>query len=129
MAMLINDPQTIAEIQAAFDGYYASLGANDVPAVQDWFIQSESTVRFGMAENLFGASQINAYRSGHTPSSTASTRDKVVVTSFGQDFGVTSSLTRPRPGRVGRTTQVWVRTERGWKIAAAHVSAINDPDV
>ena len=127
MSLQPNDPEIIVEIRAAFEGYYASLGANDVPAVQDWFIQSESTVRFGMAENLFGASEINAYRSASVPSSTASTRERVVVTSFGRDFGVTSSLTRPRKGRVGRTTQVWVRTDRGGKIAAAHVSAIEDP--
>jgi hypothetical protein len=126
MPLLHNDPATVSEIRAAFDGYYASLAANDVAAVQDWFIQSETTVRFGMAENLFGASEINAYRAGSIPSSTASSRERVVVTSFGRDFGVTSSLTRPRPGRVGRTTQAWVRTDAGWKIAAAHVSAIDD---
>ena len=31
------------------------------------------------------------------------------------------------PGKVGRQMQTWVRTEAGWRVAAAHVSIIDDP--
>ncbi len=123
----VNDPAIVAEVMEAFEGYYSSLSSNDVPAVQAWFFQSPETVRFGNAENLFGSEEINAYRSSSPPSGRAGIRERVVVATFGRDFGTTSSLTRPRPGRVGRTTQAWVRFPEGWKIVAAHVSTIDDP--
>jgi hypothetical protein len=31
------------------------------------------------------------------------------------------------PGKVGRQMQTWIRTERGWQVAAAHVSVIDEP--
>ena len=31
------------------------------------------------------------------------------------------------PGRVGRQMQTWVRTPGGWRVAAAHVSIIDEP--
>jgi hypothetical protein len=123
-----NEPAVVAEVLQAFNGYYASLAANDVPAVQAWFRQSALTVRFGNAENLFGSDEINAYRAASTPSGTQSTRERVVVATFGHDFATTSSLTRPAKGKTGRTTQVWVRFPEGWKIVAAHVSTIPDLD-
>ena len=123
-----NDPEVVEEVLRAFEGYYASLAANDVPAVQAWFHQSPRTVRFGNAENLFGSDAINAYRSSSKPSSTAGARERVVVATFGKDFATTSSLTRPAKGKVGRTTQAWVRFPQGWKIVAAHVSTVPDPD-
>jgi AtzH-like len=50
-----------------------------------------------------------------------------VITTFGRDFAVASTLFhRPTaPGKVGRQTQAWVRGENGWRIVAAHVSVID----
>ena len=31
------------------------------------------------------------------------------------------------PHRVGRQMQTWVRTAAGWRVAAAHVSVIDEP--
>jgi hypothetical protein len=31
------------------------------------------------------------------------------------------------PGKIGRQMQTWVRTDAGWKVAAAHVSVIDEP--
>ena len=31
-------------------------------------------------------------------------------------------------GKVGRQMQTWVRTRDGWRIAAAHVSVIDEPE-
>jgi len=30
------------------------------------------------------------------------------------------------PGKIGRQMQTWVRTATGWKVAAAHVSMIDE---
>ena len=32
------------------------------------------------------------------------------------------------PGRCGRQMQTWLRTSQGWRVVAAHVSVIEDPD-
>ena len=124
-----NDPQVVAEVQQAFEGYYASLRANDVPAVQAWFRQSPLTVRFGNAENLFGSDEINAYRtvSKSRATSGSGARERFVIATFGRDFATTSSMTRSEGGKIGRATQVWVRFPEGWKIVSAHVSTITDP--
>jgi hypothetical protein len=48
---------------------------------------------------------------------------RLVITTFGQDFAVAScEYRRIASGRKGRQMQTWLRTEDGWKVAAAHVS-------
>ena len=125
-----NQPDVVAEVQQAFEGYYASLRANDVPATQAWFRQSPLTVRFGNAENLFGAEEINAYRAASTSRATSGSnaRERFVIATFGRDFATTSSMTRAENGKIGRATQVWARFPEGWKIVSAHVSSITDPN-
>ena len=58
--MLINDPATHAEVQAAFDQYEAALMANDVAALDALFWNSPFTIRFGPGENLYGFEAIAA---------------------------------------------------------------------
>ena len=55
--------------------------------------------------------------------------DKTVITSYGRDTAVASTLfyRDSAPGRVGRQMQTWVRFPEGWKIVAAHVSIIDEP--
>ena len=51
-----------------------------------------------------------------------------MITTYGRDFAVASTLFRrdSAPGRLGRQMQTWVRTPDGWRVAAAHVSIIDD---
>ena len=55
--------------------------------------------------------------------------DKTVITSYGRDTAVASTLfyRDTAPGKVGRQMQTWVRFPEGWKIVAAHVSIIDEP--
>jgi len=50
-----------------------------------------------------------------------------VITTFGRDFAVASTLyERPSaPGKIGRQMQTWLRFPEGWRVAAAHVSLID----
>ena len=52
-----------------------------------------------------------------------------MVTTYGRNFAVASTLFRrdSAPGKVGRQMQSWVRTPDGWRVAAAHVSTIDEP--
>ena len=55
--------------------------------------------------------------------------DKTVITTYGRDTAVASTLfyRDSAPGKVGRQMQTWVRFPEGWKIVAAHVSIIDEP--
>lgn len=122
-----NDPAVVKEIEAAFAAYDKALLANDVAALNGFFHDDPSTVRFGNAENLYGFAEIAAFRSarGAPPNHI---RDRTVITTWGKDFATVATLSKnPANSRVGRTMQTWVRFPFGWRIVAAHVSAIDAP--
>ncbi len=105
------------------------MGANDVEALNGYFFDSPSTVRYGNGENLYGFAAIKAYRASVAATGIRPTRERTVITTFGQDFATVATLTRPpRTGKIGRTMQTWVRFPQGWRIVAAHVSTIDDTD-
>ena len=81
-----------AEVRAAFDGYEAALGANDVAALTGYFWQSPRAVRLMTEGGLYGIESI------------------------------TAEYLRTGSGRRGAQSQVWVRRPEGWRIASAHVS-------
>jgi hypothetical protein len=123
----INDPRIVKEIEAEFAGYDEALRTNDVAALNGYFFDSPTTVRFGNAENLYGYAEISAYRAGAVPAIGAK-RDRTVITTYGKDFATVATLSRrANATKVGRTTQTWVRFPQGWRIVAAHVSTIDDP--
>lgn len=123
--MQINLPEVVAEINAVFADYERALCANDVEALVQFFWNSPHAVRFGANENLYGWSQIAAFRKQRTPPPTRSLQH-TVITTYGRDYANTSTEFT-RPDTVGRQSQSWIRTEQGWKIAAAHVSYLPEP--
>ena len=51
-----------------------------------------------------------------------------VITTYGRDFGAANSeFQRIGATATGRQSQVWLRTEAGWRIVAAHVSLLQAP--
>jgi hypothetical protein len=58
----------------------------------------------------------------------ARTISKTVITTYGRDFAVASTLFHrvTMPGKVGRQMQTWVRFSEGWRVVAAHVSVISE---
>lgn len=117
-----------AEVAALFAEYERALVENDVAAVDRFFLDAPATVRYGIAENLYGYDEIAAWRAtaAQVP---ARVLERTVISTFGRDVAVVSTLFRraEAPGKVGRQTQTWVRTPDGWRVAAAHVSVIDDP--
>ena len=63
------------------------------------------------------------------PAGLARDLERTVITTYGDDSAVASTLFRREnaPAKVGRQMQTWVRTPDGWRVAAAHVSVIDDP--
>jgi hypothetical protein len=126
--MQIDIPEVKAEVEAVFARYETALVTNDVPVLDELFLESPQTVRFGAGENLFGAAEIAAFRAGRSPQGLAREVLRTSITTYGRDFA-TASITFRREGsaRIGRQQQSWVRFPEGWRVVAAHVSLIDAP--
>ena len=126
--MEIDLPDVVAEVRAAFDRYERALVSNDVEALDALFRDDPRTIRFGGTENLFGYGEIKAFRAARSPAGLARTLANTVITTYGRDFAIASTLFHrtTMPGKVGRQMQTWVRFPDGWFVVAAHVSVISE---
>ena len=129
--MEIDLPDVVAEVRAAFDRYEKALVTNDVSVLDDSFHKDARTIRYGANEILYGFDEIAAFRAARSPQGLNRTTAKTVITTYGRDFAVASTLfyRDTMPGKVGRQMQTWVRTPAGWKVVAAHVSMIDESSV
>ena len=129
--MEIDLPDVVAEVQAAFDRYEKALVTNDVKVLDDTFRADPRTIRYGTSEILYGHDEIAAFRAARAPVGLARTISKTVITTYGRDFAVASTLFHraTAPGLVGRQMQSWVKFSDGWRVVAAHVSVIEEKDV
>jgi Protein of unknown function (DUF3225) len=128
-AMEIDLPEVVAEVTAAFERYEKALVSNDVATLDAIFRNDRRTIRYGGGENLYGYGEIAAFRAARSPAGLARTLSKTVITTYGRDHAVASTLyDRPSiPGKIGRQMQTWVRFPEGWRVVAAHVSMIDAP--
>jgi hypothetical protein len=124
----INRPEVVAAVRAAFERYEAALVGNDVTVLDELFWRSESTLRYGVTENLYGYEAIAAFRAARPAVNLARTVTRVEITTFGTDFA-TANMEFRRAGsdRTGRQSHTWVRMPEGWRIVAAHVSLVVEP--
>jgi hypothetical protein len=127
--MELDLPEVVAEVRQEFERYERALMTNDVLVLDAIFRIDSRTIRYGVAENLYGHDEIRAFRGARSPVGLARTISRTVITTYGRDFAVASTLyDRPSmPGKVGRQMQTWVRFPDGWHVVAAHVSAIDAP--
>ena len=127
--MEIDLPEIVAEVQAVFERYEKALVSNDIATLDELFRSDARTIRYGVAENLYGHEEVAAFRAARSPINLARTRSRTVITTYGRDFAVASTLFHrdSMPGKVGRQMQTWVRFPEGWRVVAAQVSLIDDP--
>jgi hypothetical protein len=128
-AVEINIPEVKAEVEAAFAAYETALTTNDVAVLDQLFLESADTIRYGMGENLYGFAEIAAFRAARPSAGLERTLERTVITTYGRDMATAWTLFRRESmtGKVGRQSQVWMRTPEGWRVVAAHVSVIADP--
>jgi hypothetical protein len=124
--MDIDLPDVVAEVTAAFQSYERALMANDAATLDQIFRDDPRTIRYGVGENLYGHAAIAGFRAARSPVGLARTLSRTVVTTYGRDVGVASTLFHRAPGKVGRQMQTWVRFPDGWHVVAAHVSVIDE---
>jgi hypothetical protein len=129
--MDIDLPEVVAEVRAAFDRYEEALVTNDVAALDETFHQDVRTIRYGGAEILYGFDEIAAFRAARSPVGLARRLSKTVITTYGRNFAVASTLFHrdSMPGKIGRQMQTWVRFPAGWQVVAAHVSVVDESAV
>jgi hypothetical protein len=124
----INIPEVVAEVEKAFQRYERALVGNDVAELDALFWKSPEALRYGVTENLYGYDAIAAFRSARPAINLARNLIKTVITTYGRDLGTANAeFQRIGATATGRQSQVWLRTEDGWRIVAAHVSLLQEP--
>jgi AtzH-like len=126
--MEIDLPEVVAEVKREFERYERALMSNDVALLDALFRDDPRTIRYGGGENLYGYEEIKAYRSARSPAGLARTLSKTVITTYGRDVAIASTLFHraSAPGKIGRQMQTWMRLPEGWRVVAAHVSMIDE---
>jgi hypothetical protein len=120
--MTVNDPDVVAEVTTAFMAYEAALMADDIAAMDQLFHDSETTIRFGVGETLYGIAAIREFRKGRG-GSPQRRLGRVAIAAYGRDFATADAeFFRENSDRRGRQSQSWVRFPDGWKVVSAHVS-------
>jgi 1-carboxybiuret hydrolase subunit AtzH-like protein len=125
----IDLPEVVAEVKVAYDRYNEAINTGNIAILNATFRNDQRTIRYGNAgETQYGYKEIEAFRAVRSPTPPR-TLSRTVITTYGRDFAVASTLTHraDRPGKVGRQMQTWVRLPEGWRVVAAHVSTIDVP--
>ena len=126
----INNPEVVAEVSEAFGRYERALIDNDVALLDTLFWKSANTLRFGIGENLYGYEAIAAFRNGRPPMDLTRQLKNTVITSYGRDVATANTEFQRNGSKLtGRQSHVWLRTDDGWRIAAAHVSLMPAPSM
>lgn len=125
--MDIDLPEVVAEVRAAFERYEQALVSNDVATLNALFRDDPRTIRYGATESLYGYDEIKAFRAARSPIGLARTLSNTVITTYGRDFAVASTLFRRDtvPSKIGRQTQTWARCKEGWRVVIGHGSMID----
>src|SRR5262245_33069507 len=87
----VNLPDVVADVTAAFERYEQALATTDVAVLDERFVRSPHTLRYGVGEILYGWEQIASFRSGRSPVGLARTRQNIVITTYGRDFATANT--------------------------------------
>jgi hypothetical protein len=125
----VNDE--LNELKAAFDRYEEALMAGDIAGQTGSFWSDPSVVRVDGDGPVIGPQALAEFRARRPTPGPRRLRDLHVVRSPGDTVVIVSANERLSPdGEVtglGTQTQVWARTEEGWRVIAAVVSPMTGP--
>jgi ketosteroid isomerase-like protein len=119
----IDDPAVVAEVRAEFERYETALVANDREALVEFFLDSPTTVRYGIDDAQYGHEELASFRRSQAVATPLRDLQRTVITTFGRELAVANTEFVPHGSDViGRQSQTWLRTDDGWKVVSAHVS-------
>jgi hypothetical protein len=128
MSFEINIPEIVEEVTAAFMRYEKALTGNDVDVLDELFLDSPLTLRYGVTENLHSYDEIKAFRAGRPSAGLEREIYNTRITTYGRDFATANTeFKRKTSTRTGRQSQTWIRTAEGWRVVSAHVSLLQEP--
>jgi hypothetical protein len=122
---VLDGPDVLAEVRAAFERYERALINRDVAVLTELFWDDPRCVRYGVADRQYGADEIAAWRRAHPSVPPGRRLSSTVIVAVDDRTAVVSTLFGyPGLAIEGRQTQTWVRLAEGWRIVAAHVSEV-----
>jgi hypothetical protein len=125
MSLEVNIPDVVAEVTAAFMRYEKALTGNDVAVLDELFLNSPLTLRYGVTENLHSYDEIKDFRAGRPSAGLERDIYNTRITTFGRDFATANTeFKRKTSSKTGRQSQTWIRTPEGWRVVSAHVSLL-----
>ncbi len=83
LALTLDQPEVQAAVADAFARYEAALRAHDVAALNDFFLDSRATTRFGVTEHAHGIAAVRTYRQRAGPLPAGRELQRTVVTAIG----------------------------------------------
>ncbi|MBP2436468.1 AtzH-like domain-containing protein [Microbacterium amylolyticum] len=114
------------DLREAFFAYERAILANDLDQLDHWFLRSDATLRGDDAGLLVGHDVISAFR-GLRGGVAERVIEKIEFREITEDTAYIVSVSRFLIGGRGLQTQLWRKTDDGWRIAAAHVSGRPQP--
>lgn len=118
----INLPHVQAAIKVLFQSYEYALMQNDLATLDRLFWESPLAIRFGVSETLYGIDAIRSFRAARSTGNHQRTLHNTTITTFSEDFAITTTEFERAAQPCGRQTQTWARFADGWHIVSAHVS-------
>jgi hypothetical protein len=126
-----NIPDVVAEVRALFERYEQALIDKDVAVLDATFWNSPHTIRYAINEQGYGFKEIHAHRVARPPGpGIKERRRRLEILTLGRDLATVNLEFKVRDRNlIGRQSQTWVRfPDVGWKVIAAHVSTMEDPN-
>ena len=114
------DATALAGVQAAVEDYDAALATGDAARATAWFDPRPSSTRFGPEGEQWGIDEVAAVRAATAPTGAPTVVDERAR--HVADDLVLHLRVIERGGRIVQRTQLWRRTDPGWRIVHAHVS-------
>jgi hypothetical protein len=106
----IDIPEVVAEVEVAFAAYEEALVTNDVAMLEALFRDDRRTIRYGIAENLYGMDAIRAFRRARSPVNLMRRVERTVITTY----GATSRLPTPCSSGTARPDASAARARAGY---------------
>ncbi len=123
--MEINRPDVVEEVKRLFLRYEQALNENDVAVLDDCFLDSPHTIRFGMQEELWSFGEIKAFRRTRNTAGVPRQLVRYEITTYGDCLAVANAVfSREGVDKIGRQSQTWVKLGDQWKVVSAHVSLV-----